>query len=268
MYVDSLLLSVREQIEANRPNYNADSVRAIIDKAPYFSLYKDNYFTGGTVIGGKMKASNSNVKIQISIRQRLTRSKLPFDTYLFIQYTQKAIWNVLEESLPMYDLNYNPGIGLGYLIVNKNKYVGDAALVIEHESNGKDGESSRSWNKLSFSGNLLLSNNVKLQLCAWVPVVDGENNADILKYNGLAEVGLTYRSSDNRFIIAQTSTWRSKSFSFNTQWDFCFKVNKNENQYLYLQYYNGYGECLLDYNQFKSVLRIGFIIKPQSFIIP
>ncbi len=69
--------------------YNADSVRAVLDKAPYFTLFKDNYFIGGTTIGHKPTAANSDVKFQLSIAQRLTKSKLPFDTYLFIQYTRK-----------------------------------------------------------------------------------------------------------------------------------------------------------------------------------
>ena len=68
--------------------YNADSIRGILDKMPYFTLFKDNYFVGGTTLGHKPTAANSDVKFQLSIAQRLTKSKLPFDTYLFIQYTQ------------------------------------------------------------------------------------------------------------------------------------------------------------------------------------
>ncbi|MGL4493969.1 MAG: phospholipase A, partial [Tannerellaceae bacterium] len=40
-----------------------------------------------------------------------------------------------------------------------------------------------------------------------------------------------------------------------------------QNQYLYLQYYNGYGEYLLDYNKYQSMLRIGLIIRQQFFSI-
>ena len=131
--------------------YNADSVRAVWDKMPYFTLFKDNYFIGGTTLGGKPTSVNSDVKFQLSIAQRLTKSKLPFDTYLFIQYTQKAFWNVFQESLPMKDLNFNPGIGLGHLIVYRNKCIGKGYLMLEHESNGKDSTASRSWNKLTFA---------------------------------------------------------------------------------------------------------------------
>ena len=159
--------TIGERIVANA--YNADSIRGILDKMPYFTLFKDNYFVGGTTLGHKPTAANSDVKFQLSIAQRLTKSKLPFDTYLFIQYTQKAFWNVFQESLPMKDLNFNPGIGLGHLIVYHNKYIGKGYLMLEHESNGKDSTASRSWNKVTFAVAITLSPNWEAQFtdCGW-----------------------------------------------------------------------------------------------------
>ncbi len=65
------------QVLAKGPeeSYNADSIRAILDKSPYFTLFKDNYFIGGIPIGNKPTARNSDVKFQLSIAQRLTKSK-------------------------------------------------------------------------------------------------------------------------------------------------------------------------------------------------
>jgi phospholipase A1 len=260
--------TVREIIEELAPGYNADSVRAEVEKGSYFSLYKDNYFIGGTEIGNglnRLKAASSSIKFQVSISQRLTRSRLPLDTYLYIQFTQKTIWNVLEESLPIYDMNFNPGIGLGHLIVHRNKYIGNAYVMLEHESNGKDGEYSRSWNKVSFGCRLLLSRHVDVHAKTWIPIIDSDNNRDILRYNGLADITLNYTSPNRRFIFTLASTWRSRSFSFNTQWELSFKTNRNVNQYFFIQYYNGYGECLLDYNRYRNMLRIGFVIKPEGF---
>lgn len=74
---------------------DADSVRRDFDKQPYFGLYKDNYFIFGTTIGQKPTKENSNVKFQISISQKLTRSVLPWNSYLFLFYTQKVFWNIL-----------------------------------------------------------------------------------------------------------------------------------------------------------------------------
>lgn len=247
--------------------YNADSVRAELDKRPYFTLFKDNYFVGGIPLGTKPTGVNSDVKFQLSISQRLTKSRLPFDTYLFIQYTQKAFWNVFQESLPMRDLNFNPGIGLGHLIVHKNKYIGKAYLMLEHESNGKDSINSRSWNKVSFFGSVILNKNWELQAKTWIPIIDSDNNRDILKYNGIFQIGLNYRTDNQRLQCGAIFTQRKAWFGFNTQIEVSYKFNERENQYLFVQFYNGYGENLLEYNKYKNMIRVGFVIKPKDFSI-
>lgn len=247
--------------------YNADSVRAVLDKMPYFTLFKDNYFIGGTTIGHKPTSTNSDVKFQLSIAQRLTKSKLPFDTYLFIQYTQKTFWNVFQKSLPMHDMNFNPGIGLGHLIIRHNKYIGKGYLMVEHESNGRDSTASRSWNRITLATALVLSNNVEAQFKIWAPIVDGKYNKDLLKYKGIFQLAANYRTDNKRFNCGLIVTQRKKWMAFNTQIELSYKFNNNENQYFFLQYYNGFGESLLDYNKFESMLRIGFVIKPSDFSI-
>lgn len=246
--------------------YNADSVRNELDKRPYFTLFKDNYFIGGIPTNHKPNGVNSDVKFQLSISQRITKSRLPFDTYLFIMYTQKAFWNVFQKSLPMRDLNFNPGIGLGHMIVYKDKYIGKAMLLIEHESNGKDSIFSRSWNKITLSASILMSRNLEMQFKTWIPIIDSDNNRDILKYNGVFQVSANYIASNKKFNAAAIITKRGGfNMNFNTVLEFSYKFNNNENQYLFLQYYNGYGENLLEYKRFKSMLRIGFVIKPTDF---
>lgn len=245
--------------------YNADSVRAELDKRPYFTLFRDSYFVGGIPLGTKPTATNSDVKFQLSISQRITKSKLPFDTYLFIQYTQKAFWNVFKESMPMRDMNFNPGIGLGHLFIYKDNYIGKGYLMIEHESNGKDSTFSRSWNKVTLCASIQVNKNWEAQFRIWAPIVDSDNNRDILKYNGIVQFGTTFRTDNKRLNASLLLTKRNSKMSFNTQAELSYKFNDRENQYLFLQYYNGYGENLLEYNQYKSILRIGFVIKPSDF---
>ena len=68
--------------------FDTDSLRRDFDRRPYFGLYKDNYFTFGVPIGSRPTKENSNVKFQISIAQRLTKSVLLWNTYLFLFYMQ------------------------------------------------------------------------------------------------------------------------------------------------------------------------------------
>lgn len=255
-----ILLEHRNAVE------NADSVRRVYDNMPYFTLFKDNYFTVGTTIGHKPTAENSDVKFQVSIAQRLTKSTLPFNTYLFLMYTQKCFWNVFQESLPMYDLNFNPGIGLSKLLIVKNRVIGKATLLVEHESNGRDGDASRSWNRITFGANIYIDPNVMVFGKAWIPIIDGENNRDILKYCGLFSGGVSASFNDRRLGLSLIFTKRSGfNLNYNTIIEFNYRIFKKENQYLFLQYYNGYGEGLLDYNKFHSRLRVGIVIKPQMF---
>ena len=249
------------------PAYNADSVRAVLDKSPYFTLFKDNYFIGGTTLGSKPDKADSDVKFQISISQRITKSQLPFDTYLYIQYTQKVFWNVLEQSLPMRDLNFNPGVGLGHLLIHRNRYIGKSYLMLEHESNGKDSIFSRSWNRLSFGTAIILNKNWEMQFKTWIPFIDSRNNKDILNYNGIFQLATNVRTNNRRFNFGVIATKRKKGGSFNSQWEVSYKFNNKENQYLFLQYYNGYAENLLEYNKYTSRIRLGFVIKPQDFSI-
>ena len=244
----------------------ADSIRAELDSRPYFSLYKDTYFVGGTVLGGTPDAYNSDVKFQVSFQQRLTKSVLPFHSYLYLFYTQKAIWHVFRNSLPFHDLNFNPGIGLSRHIIMKNKLVGKATLMFEHESNGKDGTKSRSWNKISIAAEAYIAPQLMAHAKYWIPIVDGKYNRDILRYSGIYQAGFQAISNDNKWVLDMTLVKRKGwDLNFNTIVQLGFRINHNSNQFIMLQYYNGYGECMMDYKQYHSRLRIGLLIRPRFF---
>lgn len=245
---------------------NADSIKRDFDSRPYFGLYKDNYFVFGPPIGRPIRKDNTNIKFQISISQRLTRSTLPFGTYLYLFYTQKCFWNVLQNSMPMTDLNFNPGIGLTKPLFVKNKFIGKLTLMVEHESNGRDGDESRSWNKVSLAANVMIDRNLMVHGKVWLPIVDGMNNKDILDYCGIYQTGVQVMSNDGRFtgsvILTKRRGW---NLSYNTIVELGWRLFSRDNQYLFLQYYNGYGEGLLAYKEYHSQLRIGICIKPRLF---
>ncbi|MDE6449772.1 MAG: phospholipase A [Muribaculaceae bacterium] len=246
---------------------NADSVRRAFDKGPYFGLYKDNYFIFGPAVGQKITRQNTNAKFQVSIAQKLTRSTLPGGTYLYLYYTQKVFWNILENSMPMTDLNFNPGIGLAKPLFSKGRYIGKLTFQIEHESNGRDSIWSRSWNKVSLGANIIIDNNLMVHGKAWIPIVDGVNNKDILRYSGIYQVGTSILSNNRRWsgsiVLVKRQGWNM--FNYNTVIELAFRLSRTQNQFLFLQYYNGYGEGLLEYNKYHSQLRLGIVIKPELF---
>ncbi len=243
---------------------NADSIVREYDRLPSFGIYKNNYIVTGTAIAQTPERDNSDAKFQISVSQRLTNSVLPLKSYLFLTYTQLAFWDIYKESFPFGDINFNPTIGLGKALAYNNRFLGTISFQVEHESNGRDGDESRSWNKISFSTLLLMDNNWTVQGKLWVPLVDGENNRDIVCYKGFAHFAVDYNTNNKKFRMGTLLTKRAGSFwDNNVTVNVSYRIFKNENQYLFAEYYNGYGENLLYYDRYRHRIRIGFVIQPS-----
>ncbi len=243
-----------------------DSIRKELDYGPYYGLYKDNYFTVGTQPFAKPTSTNSDVKFQLSFMFRLTEATLPWKSYLFLMYTQKTFWNVFQESLPMRDINFNPGIGWTKPFFSKDRYMGKLTLLIEHESNGRDGDASRSWNKISLCGSTIIDEWLMVHAKFWIPIIDGGGNKDILRYCGIYQGGFTVTTPNKEWSWGLTWVKRKGwNLNFNTIWEMSWRVSDKMNLNLYAQYYNGYGENLIDYKQFHSRLRVGIVFKPKFF---
>ena len=266
VFVLSMII-VEAQIVAKRGEaFNTDSLRAEYDSRPWFSLYKDNYFVFGAPVSREPTVKNTNVKFQISISQRVTKSTLPWNTYLYLFYSQKCFWNILERSMPMVDLNFNPGIGIAKPLFVKNRYIGKLMMLIEHESNGKDSIWSRSWNKVSLGANIVIDPTFSIHGKAWIPIIDSQNNKDILDYCGYYQMGMSFLSRNHRYRASIMLTKRASGFfNYNTSIEFGFRPSADFTPYLFLQFYNGYGEGLLDYNVHHSYLRAGIVLKPEFF---
>lgn len=243
-----------------------DSLKKELRYGPFFGFYKDNYFLVGSSLGHKPTAQNSDVKFQISLGIRLTNNTLPLGTYIFLMYTQKAFWNVFQPSLPMRDINFNPGIGIGRPFFIQDRYIGKLTFLVEHESNGKDGAASRSWNKISLGGSVLVNEWLMVHSKFWIPIIDSGNNRDILRYSGIWQAGFVAMTPSKKLSLGVTLVKREGwNLNFNTIVDFIWRVSDKTNLNLLLQYYNGYGENLIDYNQFHSRLRLGIVFRPHFF---
>lgn len=243
-----------------------DSIKKELDYGPFFGLYKDTYFIVGTKFPGKPTPYNSDVKFQISFAVRLTKAVLPWNSFLFLSYTQKAFWHVFQESLPMGDINFNPAIGWSKPFFNQGRYVGKLTLMLEHESNGRDGDASRSWNRVSVYGMAMIDEWLMVHAKLWIPIIDSGNNRDILKYCGIYQSGIVVSVPRPRLNFRFTWVKRSGfNLNFNTIVEASWQVSPKSPLNLFLQYYNGYGENLLYYNQFRSMLRVGIAFRPKFF---
>ena len=233
------------------------------DSQPAFGAYKDNFFITGFPLNKSINKQTADILFQISIRQRLTRSRLPFHSFLYLTYTQKSFWNIYAESAPFKDNNYNPGLGLGRYIIHDNKLYGITCLQIEHESNGKDGLESRSWNMLSISAKYFINYRLSVSGKIWLPYVDGGENKNLLDYRGLGYFSIEYLSRNQRWWITADLNPRKKFGNINSTLTAAYQISKNNNLYLYARFFDGKGESLLDFDKHTMNLRFGFCMKPD-----
>lgn len=249
--------------------YDVTDINRIAETLPSFGIFKDNYFvTGSSFSGGQATKYNSDAKFQISIRQRLFKGVLPFNTSVFLSYSQKSFWDIYRESKPFDDNNYNPALGLNSYITLKKKVVGIVLLQYEHESNGRDSIWSRSVNKLSLTGILQVNKDLSVYLKIWYPHALDITNQDLTYYAGYATAGVCYQILKQRMSFSAYVTKRGGwNLNANVDLEAAFKLTRRSNQYICLKYYNGYAEGLLNYNKYSSYLRIGIVIKPRYFSV-
>lgn len=245
---------------------NREEANEYIKSMPGFSIHKDNYFITGIPTNQSIRKNTSDIKYQISFKQLITRNTLPWNTYLFVTYSQKSFWNIYDESSPFKEINFNPSVGLGKPIFNKNnRMVGMASLAFEHESNGRDSIYSRSWNNINLSYAFNLNENTILSAKAWVPFMYKEGNPDLMEYIGYAEIKINHD-----FIRDKLSFELMARKGANWEWKGAVRSRvfynpfNSANQYFMLEWYAGYVESLISYQKFTSMIRVGYVIKTDE----
>jgi len=249
-----------------KPNYlpiNQSEILEKFKKEPSFGIFHDNYFVTGVPINKEVNKSTADIKFQVSIRQFLFKNLLPRNQILALTYTQKSFWNIYEKSSPFADNNYNPGISLTRPITHKGALLGFSSIAFEHESNGKDSLDNRSCNYFVLSGVYFFNDLFSTQIKVWGGWLSDENKDLYSRYRGYGLIAVNYRSKSDKIWYSVVINPRDRFKSFNTQMEINYKPSRNTNQYIFLQWYNGYGESLLEYNQYTSMVRVGICLKPS-----
>ena len=253
-------------VSGDSERFNPDSIRRDFKNQPYFGLYKDNYFIFGPPVGPKPTKENTNIKFQISIAQRLTNATLPGGTYLYLFYSQKCFWNVLENSMPMTDLNFNPGIGITKPLFVKNRYVGKLSLILEHESNGRDSIWSRSWNKVSLAANIIVDPHLSVAGKVWIPDYrrpEQPRHPALLRPIPDLGAGKQHQPQVLGFAHAGEASGQLLQLQYHTRT--CLPLLAQEQPISFPAILQRLRRGLLDYKVWKSQVRIGIVIKPQLF---
>lgn len=212
-------------------------------------------------------------RFQLSFKYRLFDQALgwgreqPWLSGFYLGYTQTSLWNLSGDSKPFRDTSYRPSLFWAWERIDAKTWIDALRAGYEHESNGKDGASSRSIDTLflrpewrwDYPDGTRLEFTPKLY-----GYLDKEDNPDIQRYRGYVDWRLRYGNSQRSWVaMARTGTAGKGSLTL----DYFERTRVlgfgPVSGYFHVQFFTGYGEDILDYNLHgKSQLRLGFAIVP------
>jgi phospholipase A1 len=201
---------------------------------------------------------NIEAKFQISFKSKLFQGMLFNKVDLWVGYTQKAHWQVYNKKLSraFRELNYEPEIML-VVPLKVDLFGGQIrtfGLQFNHQSNGKDEGTSRSWNRVIFNIGYEYKNwNVNFK--PWYRVPDREDeNPNITTFIGNAELEVSASFGKHEFYSIMSHSFKTFEKG-NIQLNYVFPIHGHMRGQL--QVFQGYGETLIDYNVNQTTVGIG-----------
>lgn len=230
-----------------RPNY----------VLPYYSTGRPYYSIYQNVTPNNQVVMNDELKAQLSFLVPLARHLLKEKPLsLNVAYTQLMYWQVYAKSQYFRETNYEPELFIENYF---NPYI-VGQIGINHQSNGRGGELERSWNRgflqAQFSGAQWLA-----QIKGWVLVgtQDSSNlhNPDIAHFLGYENVLFSYNFADIKASVEVQNIESGLSRGF-IQFSLSYPVLKSLS--VYGQFFNGYGQSLIEYNHKTTSAGIGIAL--------
>lgn len=210
----------------------------------------------------------NEAKFQVSTKFPLYLEDTGFDGVYF-GFTLTSYWQVYnsEVSKPFRETNYEPEVFwqetadysiLGYKF---NTF----QVGFNHMSNGQSGLRSRSWNRL-FASIVFSDNDDLYYFKTWYRIPEnekddindptGDDNPDIEDYYGRLEFGYGRKIGAFKMMALIRNNLDMDENRGSFQLDLTYPIS--DRYELLFQYFNGYGDSLIDYNRSQQRIGLGF----------
>ena len=206
--------------------------------------------------------NDAEIKFQLSLKTKVL-GNLWKDSSLWVAYTQQSYWQLYadrEASAPFRETNHEPEIRwqipANFTLFGLNARL--AALSLNHQSNGQSDPLSRSWNRIT--GELVFErDNFVFAAKSWVRVddPDDDDNPNIEDFMGRIELGAAYQGDHHTLAIGLRNSLDS-DFRSGVQVDWTFPMT--EHMKGYVQLYSGYGENLIDMENYNNRIGVGIAL--------
>ncbi len=198
-----------------------------------------------------------NARFQLSFKYRLFDAGSgfgkdePWLSGLYFGYTQNSLWELDSDSAAFRDTSYRPSLFWRWRRADEKTWVDEVRAGFEHESNGKDGERSRSVNiafvRPSWFWTLRDGDSFEFSPKIY-GYLDKDENPDIQKYRGYVDWRFRYDASGIWIVTPTVRVGTAGKGSVLV--DVSRRIRDLKfgpvGGYLQFQFFSGYGEDILD----------------------
>jgi phospholipase A1 len=214
---------------------------------------------------------NIEAKYQISVKLPLYIKK-DSSSGLYLGFTAKSYWQVYNSdvSKPFRATDYEPEVYYAWrneLSILGFKFNG-LQLGLNHQSNGGSNELSRSWNRI-FASALFSDESSFYYVKTWYRIpedeketplsAEGDDNPDITRFLGNIELGYGTNFGDWTVVGLLRNNLRTSNNKGSIEMNISYPITDNYD--VLFQYFNGYGDSLIDYNRHQERIGLGIQLK-------
>ncbi len=242
---------------AHRQNY-------ILLAAHNFQGYDETEFSD-TFGDEDFSFKNTETQFQLSVKTPLANNLFDRNIDVFAAYTVRSFWQVYQRDIssPFRETNHQPEVWFQFhpefeILGFRNTLT---AIGLAHQSNGRSGGLSRSWNT-AFADFVFHKGDFAFSIRPWVRVAedfDDDDNPDITDYLGHGELRLVYTYDDHTFSFMSRNNMESGFSKGAVELGWSFPLFNYPYIKGYLQYFSGYGESLIDYDRYVNRIGVGLL---------
>jgi phospholipase A1 len=257
---DDAPVSPWERRAEQEQKWRAEGLPLIPHRTNYFFPFTYNTSPHPT---SATKAESVEAKFQFSVKVLLWNDIAHSDLDLYFAYTQLSMWEIYNrsQSAPFRDTNHEPEVFVSWPTTQPlwGATLRRVDVGLDHQSNGVNRPDSRSWNR-AFAQALYDWDNFAFTVRPWIrlPDTDGnDDNPDIEKYMGYGEFTVEYFRRNHLLSVMVRDNMRFRNRGA-VRMDYTFPMTRNLTGLV--QWFNGYGESLIDYNRPDNRFSIGLAL--------
>jgi phospholipase A1 len=239
---------------AHKPNYFL--LGAYNQKGYSAELYQEQFDDPSLTF------DDTEAQFQISLKVPLAVDL--FDTFdVYAAYTNRSFWQLYNSdvSAPFRETNHEPEAWVQFTpaweIFGFTNSANTFGFV--HQSNGRGGVLSRSWNRV-YANFVFQRGNFALGFKPWIRIsedAEDDDNPDITDYLGHYELRAGYKWNNQVFSLMSRNNLESGFDHGAVELGWSFPLWNYPYLKGYIQYFGGYGESLIDYDQKSNRIGIG-----------